>query len=101
MKKTKLQSINILVLFTFLVTNVWAQTKPISLNPENPHYFSYQGKPSVLITSGEHYGAVMNPDFDLVRGISINPERDTKLLKPSPCYRRVALAIVEFNSLRA
>ena len=38
--------------------------KPISLNPENPHYFSYNGKPAVLITSGEHYGAVMNPDFD-------------------------------------
>jgi len=38
--------------------------EPISLNHENPHYFSYKGKPTVLITSGEHYGAVMNPDFD-------------------------------------
>lgn len=38
--------------------------EPIALNNENPHYFSYKGKPTVLITSGEHYGAVMNPDFD-------------------------------------
>jgi hypothetical protein len=38
--------------------------EPIALNPENPHYFSYKGKPTILITSGEHYGAVMNPDFD-------------------------------------
>ncbi len=41
-----------------------ARIKPISLHPENPHYFSYNGKPILLITSGEHYGAVMNPDFD-------------------------------------
>lgn len=37
---------------------------PIALNPENPHYFQWRGKPAILITSGEHYGAVMNLDFD-------------------------------------
>ena len=41
-----------------------AQVKPIALHPINPHYFVYGGKPTILITSGEHYGAVMNPDFD-------------------------------------
>ncbi|MEO5907758.1 MAG: hypothetical protein ABIR50_08015, partial [Ginsengibacter sp.] len=41
-----------------------AQVKPISLNPENPHYFLYKNRPTVLITSGEHYGAVLNTDFD-------------------------------------
>ena len=40
---------------------------PIALHPENPHYFLYSGKPTVLITSGEHYGAVLNLDFDYVR----------------------------------
>lgn len=40
------------------------QDKPISLHPENPHYFLYQNKPQVLITSAEHYGAVLNLDFD-------------------------------------
>lgn len=39
---------------------------PIRLHPENPHYFLFRGKPAVLITSGEHYGAVMNLDFDYV-----------------------------------
>jgi hypothetical protein len=42
------------------------KVKPISLHPENPHYFLYKDKPTVLITSGEHYGAVMNLDFDYV-----------------------------------
>jgi hypothetical protein len=64
MKKPKNQQITFLVVFSFLATILSAQTKPISLHPENPHYFSYQGKPTILITSGEHYGAVMNPDFD-------------------------------------
>ena len=40
--------------------------KPISLHPQNPHYFVYEEKPVVLITSGEHYGAVLNLDFDYV-----------------------------------
>jgi len=37
---------------------------PISLHPQNPHYFLFRGKPTILITSGEHYGAVLNLDFD-------------------------------------
>ena len=36
----------------------------LALHPENPRYFIYRGQPTVLIGSGEHYGAVLNPDFD-------------------------------------
>lgn len=39
----------------------------LELHPENPHYFALGGKPTVLIGSGEHYGAVLNLDFDNVR----------------------------------
>ena len=42
----------------------FAAHKPIELHPENPHYFLWRGKPTILITSGEHYGAVLNLDFD-------------------------------------
>jgi hypothetical protein len=38
----------------------------ISLHPQNPHYFLYHSKATVLISSGEHYGAVLNPDFDYI-----------------------------------
>jgi Cellulase (glycosyl hydrolase family 5) len=44
-----------------------AQGAPLSLDPENPHYFLFREKPTVLITSGEHYGAVLNLDFDYVK----------------------------------
>ena len=40
--------------------------KPIAPHPENPRYFLFGGKPTFLITSGEHYGAVLNLDFDFV-----------------------------------
>ncbi len=41
-------------------------SKPISLHPRNPRIFLFRGKPTVLITSAEHYGAVLNLDFDYV-----------------------------------
>ena len=39
---------------------------PIQLHPENPHYFLFRGQPTILLTSAEHYGAVINLDFDYV-----------------------------------
>lgn len=40
---------------------------PIRLHPQNPRYFEWQGKAIALITSAEHYGAVLNLDFDWSR----------------------------------
>ncbi len=45
--------------------------EPIRLHPENPHYFLFRGKPTVLVTSAEHYGAVLNPDFDYVTYLNV------------------------------
>ncbi|MHC4558779.1 MAG: cellulase family glycosylhydrolase [Planctomycetota bacterium] len=57
-----------LALISAVVCPVAAQpakkVKPIQLHPDNPHYFLWRGKPTVLITSGEHYGAVLNRAFD-------------------------------------
>ena len=38
--------------------------EPIQLHPTNPHYLLWRGKPTVLITSGEHYSSVLNLEFD-------------------------------------
>src|SRR5690348_16620305 len=40
---------------------------PLALHPENPRYFIFRGEPTVLVGSSEHYGAVINLDFDYVR----------------------------------
>ena len=62
------------VLVLTVAIGLWANdsrsvepTPPISLHPDNPSYFLWRGKPAVLITSGEHYGALLNLDFDFVR----------------------------------
>jgi hypothetical protein len=47
-----------------LLSSCNKSTVPISLHPENPHYFLFRGKPTILIGSTEHYGAVLNLDFD-------------------------------------
>ncbi|MCF7818733.1 MAG: DUF6298 domain-containing protein [Kiritimatiellales bacterium] len=54
----------ILVAMTGL--SAWVSAAPISLNPVNPHYFQFNGEPTILITSTEHYGAVLNLDFDYI-----------------------------------
>jgi hypothetical protein len=41
--------------------------QPISQHPGNPRYYLYQGRPTVLITSAEHYGAVINGKFDYLK----------------------------------
>jgi hypothetical protein len=41
--------------------------QPISLHPSNHHYFNFRGKPEILITSAEHYGAVVNGEFNYVK----------------------------------
>lgn len=48
---------------------LWA-AEPIRLHPQNPHYFQYKGRTLALITSGEHYGAVVNTAFDYKRYLS-------------------------------
>ena len=42
-------------------------SSPIALHPDNPRYFIWRGEPAVLVTSGEHYGALLNLDFDYRR----------------------------------
>ncbi len=38
--------------------------EPLALHPNNPNYLRFRGKATILVGSGEHYGAVLNPDFD-------------------------------------
>ncbi len=54
----------VFMLATMFLLSRYLLAQPISLHPENTHYFLWQGKPRILITSGEHYGSVLNLDFD-------------------------------------
>jgi hypothetical protein len=52
---------------SLLLAATLAVHAPLALHPDNPRYFLFRGKPTVLVTSAEHYGAVLNLDFDYVR----------------------------------
>ncbi len=40
--------------------------EPITVDPGNPHYYRWNGTPTILVTSAEHYGAVVNGELDYV-----------------------------------
>jgi len=65
--------------------------EPIRLHPSNPHYFQFRGRPTILITAGEHYGAVMNLDFDYGRYLDVLKADGFNLTRVfSGTYREVA-----------
>lgn len=56
-----------LALAALAIAAAAVQAQPIALHPDNPRYFLFRGKPAILVTSGEHYGAVLNAKFDYER----------------------------------
>jgi hypothetical protein len=50
-----------------LVMGVSVFSQPVRLHPDNHRYFLFKDGPAVLITSGEHYGSVLNLDFDFIK----------------------------------
>lgn len=52
------------LLFSAAPSQGAATNGTLALHPDNPRYFTWRGHPLVIIGSGEHYGAVLNADFD-------------------------------------
>lgn len=63
MRRTRLR-LPFAILFAFFLLSGSALATPIRRHPRNPHWFEWRGKAVALITSAEHYGAVLNLDFD-------------------------------------
>ena len=56
---------------------------PIRFHPDNPRYFLYKGKPLVLVTATEHYGAILNRNFDYITYLN---EASDKKATLSRCF---------------
>jgi len=67
MRKRCATALAAIVLSATIVQAAPEKVHPIRLHPKNPHYFLFRGKAVALISSGEHYGAVLNLDFDYRR----------------------------------
>lgn len=62
------RTLPIALAFSFaLAANAAENIPPLRLHPDNPHYLLFRGRPTILMGSTEHYGAVMNLDFDYVK----------------------------------
>ncbi|HEX7897451.1 MAG TPA: LamG-like jellyroll fold domain-containing protein [Planctomycetota bacterium] len=59
-------AIPLLALLAASATAAPARAPHLRRHPSNPRYFEFRGQPAVLVTSAEHYGAVLNLDFDYV-----------------------------------
>jgi hypothetical protein len=42
-------------------------SRPVQVSAASRRYLEFRGRPTLLITSAEHYGAVVNLDFDYIR----------------------------------
>jgi len=62
--KSRILSAFVCAVMPGILGNVTHAAQPIQLHSANPHYFLWRGKPTILITSGEHYGALLNRAFD-------------------------------------
>jgi hypothetical protein len=73
---------------------------PVSIHPGNPHYFIYNGKPMVLITTDQHYGAVLNLDFDYIAFLNTLQQYGMNLTRIYPgAYVEMKDAYIEGNPL--
>jgi hypothetical protein len=66
MSPLRLISCSLIALLLYSCSGKTNSHLPLGLHPQNPHYFLFRGKPAILIGSTEHYGAVMNLDFDYI-----------------------------------
>jgi hypothetical protein len=88
-----------LLILSVVCSSISAQS--IRLHPDNPHYFLYRGKAIAIISSSEHYGAVLNPEFDYVKYLN-TLQKDgmnyTRLFTGS-YFEKAGSFGIEFNTL--
>ncbi len=77
---------SILLLCLCLISYESIVAQPISICKDNPHYYSYHNRPIVLITSAEHYGGLVNKDFDYVAYFDMLKSYDLNYTRIYPGY---------------
>ncbi len=59
-------------------------SQPIQVESRNPHYFRYQDKPIVLVTTDHTWFALTAPDFDYVAFLDALAENDNNFTRLYP-----------------
>jgi hypothetical protein len=59
----------------------------VKIDPENPKYLLFRGKPLVLISASEHYGSVINRSFDYEKYLADAAEHKMTMTRTFLLYR--------------
>ncbi len=73
---------------------------PIQIHPDNPKYFSFRGKPLVLLTATEHYGSVLNRRFDYGKYLEDAADKKITLTRTFLLFRELQSARNPYSSLK-
>src|SRR5260221_1931413 len=73
---------------------------PIRIHPENPKIFEFRGKPLVLVTATEHYGAVMNRPFRFERYLADAAEKSMTLTRLFTLFRELQTPINPYSTCK-
>ncbi len=73
---------------------------PIRIHPQNPKLFEFRGKPLVLLTATEHYGAVMNRPFDFERYLADAADKQMTLTRLFALFREQQSAINPYSTCK-
>ena len=74
--------------------------QPIAIHPDNPRLFEFRGRPLVLITATEHYGAVMNRPFRFECYLKDMAERGLTLTRLFTLFRELQSAANPYSTCK-
>lgn len=72
----------------------------IHIHPQNPRVFEFRGRPLVLVTATEHYGAVMNRPFRFERYLADAAENRMTLTRLFTLFRELQSAINPYSTCK-
>lgn len=72
----------------------------LRLHPDNPKLFEFRGRPRVLLTATEHYGAVMNRPFDFERYLADAAEKGMTLTRLFVLFRELQTPINPYSTCK-
>ncbi len=73
---------------------------PIRIHPQNSKLFEFRGKPLVLVTPTEHYGAVMNRPFRFERYLADAADKGITLTRLFVLFRELQVPLNPYSTCK-
>ena len=75
-------------------------SSPIRIHPQNSKLFEFRGRPLVLLTATEHYGAVMNRSFRFERYLDDAADKGITLTRLFTLFRELQTSINPYSTCK-